>query len=105
MNRLIKNEHQQYVGRLLATSSGYKKLFPEHQFKNKGYFYEDSQIFALPIKEITQKTYQGEVYNLEVKSNHNYIVNGINVANCTFNGFHEVMEKTFIEDQMYRKFL
>ncbi len=38
--------------------------------------------YLVPIRELASAAYNGEVYNLEVEGEHNYLANGILVANC-----------------------
>ena len=38
--------------------------------------------YLVPIREIAGAAYQGNVYNLEVEGEHNYLANGLLVANC-----------------------
>ncbi len=43
----------------------------------------DNYIFR-KVTEITQESYSGPVYNLEIKDDHSYIADGIAVSNCEF---------------------
>ena len=38
--------------------------------------------YLVPIRELSSAAYNGEVYNLEVEAEHNYLANGLLVANC-----------------------
>ena len=104
MGRDIKNEHIQYEGKLLTTSSGYKNIMSNHNKQTKGYFYETDTYFAIPIKSINKNPFDDKVYNLEIKDEHNYIVNNISVSNCTFTAYNEIVETVIQKDSMCRLF-
>lgn len=60
-----------------------KKEIPKSQTKlDRKHGWIDKNNVYLPIKEITRKTYEGYVYNLEVKKDHSYVTEYAAVHNC-----------------------
>lgn len=60
-----------------------KKEIPRSQTKlDRKHGWMDERNVYLPIKEITQKDYGGEVYNLEVETDHSYVTEFSAVHNC-----------------------
>ena len=55
--------------------------FQKTQKKQKDYYLLHDKILY-PIREITNKHYKDTVYNLEVNTDHMYVVNAICVSNC-----------------------
>jgi pyruvate formate lyase activating enzyme len=50
--------------------------------KMKKKIFEDDSFYFIPIEDIRNEKYSGEVYNLEVEKNHSYLANFTAVANC-----------------------
>jgi hypothetical protein len=55
----------------------------------------------MKIKNITKRNYDGKVFNIEVRNNHNYFVNGILASNChedsVEDGEHGLLDAKFID--------
>jgi hypothetical protein len=54
------------------------------------------------VKKITKRNYNGPVYNIEVKDDHSYVVNGCAVSNCRF--FYENEPKVASAIDFYSSF-
>lgn len=54
------------------------------------------------VKKITKRNYDGAVYNIEVKDDHSYVVNGCAVSNCRF--FYENEPKVASAIDFYSSF-
>ena len=52
---------------------------PRRQKRN---FWEDDRYYYVPIRSITERHYDGAVYNLEVSGDHSYLANGVATHNC-----------------------
>ncbi|MFZ5888498.1 MAG: radical SAM protein [Chloroflexota bacterium] len=45
-------------------------------------FVETEDYYLIPIREIESESFEGQVYNMEVEEEHNYLVNFLLVSNC-----------------------
>lgn len=43
---------------------------------------ETSDFFLIPLRQLSFEDYSGDVYNMQVEHEHNYLANGMLVANC-----------------------
>jgi dTDP-4-dehydrorhamnose reductase/intein/homing endonuclease len=63
------------LGSAYRTKVGYQK------------FFEDNENWYVPISDISSEPYIGILYNLDVESDHSYLVNGgLSAHNCVFSG-------------------
>jgi len=67
----------------------------EDGYKGRREYVLDEDYLYLPIKEITEKEYEGYVYNLEVEEDNSYVVEGIVVHNCDFPPLNEFTSPDF----------
>ena len=85
----------------ISPSLASEKLFPgkfKKSRKHPEYVYETDSYFAVPIKEIKTINYEGYVYNIEVKEDHSYLVNGVSVKNCTYGEYARQIEELTFDD-------
>lgn len=84
--RIIRANHDLYHlsnFSFFEDSFDLKKEIPRSQTKlERKHGWIDKQYIYLPIKEITEKPYEGDVYNLEVEVDHSYVAEFAAVHNC-----------------------
>ena len=85
-NRVIKANHDLYS---MSNFSFFEDLFdlkkemPRSQTKLvRKHGWIDKNNVYLPIKEITENAFEGDVYNLEVEKDHSYVAECATVHNC-----------------------
>jgi len=100
--RKVCYKHTPYSIRILSKARLQRLLDGKINLKRhvKSYYYETSGYFAVPVKNIEEVDYVGNVHNLEVERDHNYLINGIAVENCTFTAYNEMIEQVIIKDGM-----
>lgn len=85
-NRLIQANYDLYSFSNFAffqDAFDLKKEIPRSQTKiDRKHGWIDEQNVYLPIKDIAEKDYEGEVYNLEVDADHSYVAEFAAVHNC-----------------------
>ncbi|MDP1722217.1 MAG: LAGLIDADG family homing endonuclease [Candidatus Gottesmanbacteria bacterium] len=85
-NRVIKFNYDLYSMSNLSffeDAFDLKKEMPKSQTTlDRRHGWIDKMNVYLPIKEITKKVYEGDVYNLEVEKDHSYIAEYAVVHNC-----------------------
>jgi len=56
----------------------------------RGRFKKVKNGYLVPIFDVSQEDYKGDVFNLEVEKNHTYLANGLVVHNCSYPKFTPV---------------
>jgi len=85
MEQNIKNRKISYMLKI-ANAGGIKRLNDElikvTNRKNNVRFRELDDYFLVPIRKIEKINFKGNVYNLEVESDHSYVANFLSCHNC-----------------------